>query len=76
MGLVLKMDDSYFRRPGCCIVCGGLFLGLLHSNKVFDEREEWQSYRLGCSYMVNAEDFESMYFHRRPMLWLHFYRAS
>lgn len=64
----------------CCMACGRDFMALGIVSKVLDEREEWKNLKKNCrddrSYMVKAEDIESMYFHRRPWLWTCFYRAS
>jgi hypothetical protein len=65
--------------PRCCIACGRNFMVLSVNHRLLDEREEWKNLkncRHARSFMVKAEDIESIYFHKRPWLWSCFYRAS
>jgi hypothetical protein len=84
MALGLQKKGRYTFRIGepalCCIACGRTFTCLVVNNRAFDEREDWRNldknHQYARSYMVKAEDIESMYFHKRPWIWASFYRAS
>jgi hypothetical protein len=64
----------------CCIACGRYPEDLDWNMRALKEREDWKNLmknpREDRSYMVKAEDIESMYFHKRPWSWACYYRAS
>lgn len=53
---------------------------LVNPTVALDEREDWKHLKNDhptcASFMVKADDIESMYFHKRPWIWTCFYRAS
>lgn len=53
---------------------------LVDPTRALDEREDWNNFKknhpMAGSYILKADDIESMYFRRRPWIWATFYRAS